>query len=75
VASGRERFGVELVDFGKPTRCVGDERFEQDSLRDFADADAVSLKTEFFGQADGLAAAVLEEFGDVGLGHNRSIYQ
>jgi hypothetical protein len=68
-SAGRKRLGVELVEFRKPTLRVGDERLEQHSLRHATDAHAVSLETEFFGQADGLTAAVLEEFGDVGFGH------
>jgi hypothetical protein len=69
-AWGREWLGVELIQFLEPAGGVGDERFEQHSLRNFADADAISLKAEFFGQAHGLAAAVLEEFGDVRVRHN-----
>ena len=61
-----------MIQFRKPARGVGDERLQKDSLRHSADADAISLETELLGQADCLAAAVLEELGDVGLGHGKT---
>jgi hypothetical protein len=62
------------MQFLEPAGGVGDQRFEQHSLRNFADSDAISLKAEFFGRAHGLAASVLESLAMSELGTENSIY-
>ena len=48
---------------------------KQDPAGDLANAHGVSGETELLGESDGLAAAVLEQFGDFGFRHDQSIYQ
>jgi hypothetical protein len=70
-----KRLGVEAVKFLEPMGCIWDERFQQDSLRNSANANAVSFETELLGQANSLTTSVLEEFGGIRFRHANSIYQ
>ena len=65
----REWLGVELIELFKPASGIGNERLQQDALWDPADAHAVALEAELFGQTYRLAAAVLKELGNIVLGH------
>jgi len=71
-ALGEERRGAEFIQFLKPPGNVRADRLQQHALRYAADANAVSLKAKLAGEADGLTAAVLKEFGDAGFGYGSS---
>jgi hypothetical protein len=65
----------EAVQFRKPFAGIWNYRLKKNPLLDAAHTDSFSFKAEFFGETDGLAAAVLEQFCGFGFGHGNSIYQ
>jgi hypothetical protein len=81
-AGGGEGLGVQFIEFVKPLLWILNERFEEHSLGHSANTHAVSVETKLPRKPYGLASTVLEELGNIGLGHGEilkspmlSIYQ
>src|SRR6266704_3600305 len=66
---GHERLAVIAVELREPLGHVGHKRLQQDPTSQAANTDAVPGEAELLGQADSLAPAVAEQFGDGGLCH------
>lgn len=65
---GHERFRIEPIQFIKPFSCVGNERFQQNTLINTPDARPITFEAKLLWQANGLATSIAKQLGDSGFG-------